>query len=85
MFLWDSFNWYGGNHCESIVYRHGSDKEVIKHVQDSKPKSIIVVRDLWDNVKDMGLLAIAMKRPTFEGKDCDINKSGAYVIFFYHY
>jgi 4-coumarate--CoA ligase len=25
LFLWDCFNWGGGNHCESIVYRHGSD------------------------------------------------------------
>jgi hypothetical protein len=58
---------------------------VIKQVQDSKPKSIIVVRELWDKVKDMGLLAIVMKRPTFEGKDCDINISGASVLFSYFY
>jgi 2-polyprenyl-3-methyl-5-hydroxy-6-metoxy-1,4-benzoquinol methylase len=59
--------------------------EVIKHVQDSKPKSIIVVRELWDNIKDMGLLAIVMKIATFERKYCDINISGASVLSSYLY
>ena len=57
--------------------------EVTKQVQDSKPYPIIVVQEIWDKVKDLGLPAIVIKRATFEGKYCEINKSGAYVIYIF--